>query len=119
MKYIKKFNESNGEEISETVNDILLELIDDGFDVAKAEYWVGGRVSYGRTAENIKVTISNNIAYTEADIMEVYGRICNYLESEGFKKDLIARNGYVGAIPHMDVFHFFSRYSSRFSFSRI
>ena len=114
----KKASEYNGEEICDTVNDILLELKDEGFD-ASARYWVGGRRSYGKTAENIEIKINSKRAYEEKDIMDVYERICDYLEQEGFEKDLVARDGYTGSVPHLTVFEFMETWSSRFSFSRI
>ena len=55
MRRIKIFEEfgSDGEEARDTVEDILQELEDVGFET-KAKYWIGGRKSYGKTAENIE-----------------------------------------------------------------
>lgn len=120
MRRIKIFEEfgSDGEEIRDTVEDILQELEDVGFET-KAKYWIGGRKSYGKTAENIEIRIYREKEYEAKDIKDVYERICRYLEQEGFKKDLVARDGYVGSVPHLSVFEFMETWSSRFSFSRI
>ena len=123
MKYLKRFNEnfkgSNlfNPEILSTVNDILLELSDDGFEI-KTKYWIGGRASYNKVAENIEIYISKNRKYEIDEIIEVYNRLCEYLESEGFKKDLLAENGKRGSIPHLTTYEFMGC-SSLFSFSAL
>jgi uncharacterized protein (UPF0335 family) len=113
-----KIFEEFGEDIRDTVEDILQELKDIGFET-KAEYWIGGRMSYGKKAENIEISIRREKEYEAKDIKDVYERICRYLEQERFKKDLVARDGYVGSVPHLSLFEFMETWSSRFSFSRI
>ena len=59
MKHLKRFNENfnKDSEILSTVNDILLELSDDGFEI-ETKYWIGGRVAYNKIAENIEIRIN-------------------------------------------------------------
>ena len=116
-KLFENFNK-NSEIILSTVNDILLELSDDGFEVY-TRYWVGGRVAYNRVAENIEVRITSSRKYEIDDIIEVYNRLCEYLYTWGFEKDLLARDGKVGSIPHLRIFEFMNTYSSTFSFSAL
>ena len=120
MKHLKRFNENfnKDSEVLSTVNDILLELSDDGFEI-ETKYWIGGRVAYNKIAEHIEIRINKNRKYEIDEIIEVYNRLCIYLDSEGFEKDLLAENGKVGSIPHLRIFEFMNSWSSRFSFSAL
>lgn len=133
MKHIKDFREAmgfgpGGEEILSDVDDILQELRDAGLE-AEAKHSIGGKASYGKVGEEIAISIKSksiwngedcfSAGYEESDIIDVYERICRYLESEGFEKDLVARNGYVGSVPHLRISSFMGSSSSHFSFSRM
>ena len=83
MKYLKRFNESmDHKEIKATLDDILLELSDEGFDIHCNVGW-----SVGTTSFEIRVD-RNGTSFKWEDISETMNRIYNYLSSLGEKISL-------------------------------
>lgn len=135
MRYLNKFNESNIEvsieSIIDDVNDILLELSDIGFEV-DVKYSYGASVGYTRKlkrrrrSQDIEIRVARDKEYDIDDIIEVYNRLCLYLESNKFEKKLVNRsvtnfNSYKPK-PHLGVFFYHDNFDhlwcSTFAFTR-
>ena len=84
MKYLKRFNESNTDDVIQTVKDILLPINDMGYNVSVTEY---------RYELAIKVVspLDKSLLMTD-EVKEEFIRMKDYLESEGY--DSIKTNFY-------------------------
>ena len=84
MKYLKRFNESNTDDVIQTVKDILLPINDMGYNVSVTEY---------RSELAIKVVspLDKSLLMTD-EVKEEFIRMKDYLESEGY--DSIKTNFY-------------------------
>ena len=76
MKYLKRFNESNTDDVIQTVKDILLPINDMGYNVSVTEY---------RYELAIKVVspLDKSLLMTD-EVKEEFIRMKDYLESEGY-----------------------------------
>jgi hypothetical protein len=85
MKYLKRFNESNTDDVIQTVKDILLPISDMGYDISVTEY---------RSELAIKVVspLDKSLLMTD-EVKEEFIRMKDYLESEGY--DSIKVNFYM------------------------
>ena len=84
MRYLKRFNESNTDDVIQTVKDILLPINDMGYNVSVTEY---------RSELAIKVVspLDKSLLMTD-EVKEEFIRMKDYLESEGY--DSIKTNFY-------------------------
>ena len=84
MKYLKRFNESNTDDVIQTVKDILLPINDMGYNISVTEY---------RSELAIKVVspLDKSLLMTD-EVKEEFIRMKDYLESEGY--DSIKTNFY-------------------------
>ena len=77
MKYLKRFNESNTDDVIENVKDILLPINDMGYDVSVSVYYEIGLtirvVSWG----------DKPLLITD-EVKEEFTRMKDYLQSEGY-----------------------------------
>jgi hypothetical protein len=85
MRYLKRFNESNTDDVIQTVKDILLPINDMGYNVSVTEY---------RSELAIKVVspLDKSLLLTD-EVKEEFIRMKDYLESEGY--DSIKVNFYM------------------------
>ena len=85
MKYLKRFNESNTDDVIQTVKDILLPINDMGYNISVTEY---------RSELAIKVVspLDKSLLMTD-EVKEEFIRMKDYLESEGY--DSIKTNFYM------------------------
>jgi hypothetical protein len=85
MKYLKRFNESNTDDVIENVKDILLPINDMGYNISVTEY---------RSELAIKVVspLDKSLLMTD-EVKEEFIRMKDYLESEGY--DSIKVNFYM------------------------
>ena len=76
MKYLKRFNESNTDDVIQTVKDILLPINDMGYNISVTEY---------RYELAIKVVspLDKSLLMTD-EVKEEFIRMKDYLESEGY-----------------------------------
>ena len=84
MKYLKRFNESNTDDVIQTVKDILLPINDMGYNISVTEY---------RSELAIKFVspLDKSLLMTD-EVKEEFIRMKDYLESEGY--DSIKTNFY-------------------------
>ena len=85
MKYLKKyklFESSFNEDIIDELNDILLELSDLGYFVDLREIKGTGVLNPDKIKVFIGGIADSNFAYD--DVKEVFERMTDYMESEGF-----------------------------------
>ena len=84
MRYLKRFNESNTDDVIQTVKDILLPINDMGYNISVTEY---------RSELAIKVVspLDKSLLMTD-EVKEEFIRMKDYLESEGY--DSIKTNFY-------------------------
>lgn len=101
MKYLKRFNESNG--LIDNINDIILELKDDGFDVTISKDF------YRKNSDTIDIRIKRNLTDSEFEkefnlpdfkainigvfsiskIKETILTICSYLGDNSYEVDSV------------------------------
>ena len=84
MRYLKRFNESNTDDVIQTVKDILLPINDMGYNISVTEY---------RSELAIKFVspLDKSLLMTD-EVKEEFIRMKDYLESEGY--DSIKTNFY-------------------------
>jgi hypothetical protein len=76
MKYLKRFNESNTDDVIENVKDILLPISDMGYEISVTEY---------RSELAIRVvTWTDKPLWITDEVKEEFIRMKDYLQSEGY-----------------------------------
>jgi len=83
MRYIKTYNESNSNEMVDTIKDICIELEDDGFSVEIKKSHDSGTTSlfirrYSKGAIN-RIGQSNTLSFTFDEVGDVVKRIADYV----------------------------------------
>ena len=81
MKHLKRFNESNTDNIKQIVKDILLPIYDMGYDISVNHY-----ILNGDTNQLIIRVVSwgDEPLYITDEVKEEFIRMKDYLESEGY-----------------------------------
>ena len=81
MKYLKRFNESNTDDVIENVKDILLPINDMGYDVSFRYYIINGD-----TSQLIIRVVSwgDKPLFITDEVKEEFTRMKDYLQSEGY-----------------------------------
>lgn len=82
MKYLRGFNESNTDEIKETIEDILLPISDLGYDISVEEY-----AAIPQLVLRIVSWTDEPLLITD-EIREEFTRMKDYLESKGYNSIL-------------------------------
>lgn len=81
MKYLKRFNESNTDNIIENVNDILLPINDMGYDISVKDYIINGDTN--QLIIRVVTYVDKPLLITD-DVKEEFIRMRDYLHSEGY-----------------------------------
>ena len=81
MRYLKRFNESNTDDIIQNVKDILLPINDIGYDISVKHYIINGD-----TNQLIIRVVSwgDKPLLITGDVKEEFIRMKDYLQSEGY-----------------------------------
>jgi len=95
MKYLKRFNESNTDDVIENVKDILLPISDMGYNVS-----VNGEIN--QLIIRVVTYVDKPLLITD-EVKEEFIRMKDYLHSEGY--DSIEANYYTrfNAVPALSV----------------
>jgi hypothetical protein len=96
MKYLKRFNESNTDDIIENVKDILLPINDMGYNVSVNHYIINGDTN--QLIIRVVTYVDKPLLITD-EVKEEFIRMKDYLHSEGY--DSIEANYYTrfNAVP--------------------
>ena len=81
MKYLKRFNESNTDDIIENVKDILLPINDMGYDISVNHYIINGDTN--QLIIRVVTYVDKPLLITD-EVKEEFIRMKDYLESEGY-----------------------------------
>ena len=100
MKYLRRFNESNLDEVIETIKDILLPINDLGYDISVVEY-----AATPQLVIRIVEWTDEPLLITD-EISEEFTRMKDYLESEGYNS-ILAKYWYSNSISHSRPFDYF------------
>ena len=82
MKFLKLFENYN--EVLDYINDILIDLKDDGFEIAINPSGVSNNKHIVR--QQISITIERSNRFKYSDIMPIVDRLTSYLKTEGYSK---------------------------------
>ncbi len=110
MKYLRKFNESTDitNNIKEDIDDILLELSDNGFHIMNAKksggYWHKAveKEVYHLTISKINVKWSKYEPYEYSEISEVVDRLVRYLGDNLLSKNITLYGNRLAIKPRKD-----------------
>ena len=96
MKYLKRFNESNTDDIIENVKDILLPINDMGYNVSVNHYILNGEIN--QLIIRVVTYVDKPLLITD-EVKDEFMRMKDYLHSEGY--DSIEANYYTrfNAVP--------------------
>ncbi len=78
MKYLKRFNESNTDDISQTIKDILLPISDMGYNIEVTE-----DTDFSQLIIRVVVWTNEPLLITD-EIKDDFIRMKDYLQSEGY-----------------------------------
>ena len=81
MKYLKRFNESNTDDIIENVNDILLPINDMGYDISVKHYIINGDTN--QLIIRVVTYVDKPLLIID-EVKEEFIRMRDYLHSEGY-----------------------------------
>ena len=81
MKYLKRFNESNTDDIIGNVKDILLPINDMGYDISVSHYILNGDTN--QLIIRVVTYVDKPLLITD-EVKEEFIRMEDYLESEGY-----------------------------------
>ena len=81
MKYLKRFNESNTDDIIENVKDILLPINDMGYDISVNHYIINGDTN--QLIIRVVTYVDKPLLITD-EVKEEFIRMKDYLQSEGY-----------------------------------
>ena len=81
MKYLKRFNESNTDDVIENVKDILLPINDMGYDISVNHYIINGDTN--QLIIRVVTYVDKPLLITD-EVKEEFIRMKDYLESEGY-----------------------------------
>lgn len=81
MKYLKRFNESNTDDIIGNVKDILLPINDMGYDISVNHYILNGDTN--QLIIRVVTYVDKPLLITD-EVKEEFIRMKDYLESEGY-----------------------------------
>ncbi len=95
MKYLKRFNESHTDDISQTIKDILLPISDMGYNIEVTE-----DTDFSQLIIRV-VTWTNEPLLITDEIKDDFIRMKEYLQSEGYGS--IRANFYVDRTGHRHV----------------
>lgn len=96
MRYLKRFNESNTDDVIENVKDILLPINDMGYDISVNHYIINGDTN--QLIIRVVTYVDKPLLITD-EVKEEFIRMKDYLHSEGY--DSIEANYYTrfNAVP--------------------
>ena len=81
MKYLKRFNESNTDDIIGNVKDILLPINDMGYDISVSHYILNGDTN--QLIIRVVTYVDKPLLITD-EVKEEFMRMKDYLQSEGY-----------------------------------
>ena len=81
MKYLKRFNESNTDDIIGNVKDILLPINDMGYDISVSHYILNGDTN--QLIIRVVTYVDKPLLITD-EVKEEFIRMKDYLQSEGY-----------------------------------
>ena len=81
MKYLKRFNESNTDDIIGNVKDILLPINDMGYDISVNHYIINGDTN--QLIIRVVTYVDKPLLITD-EVKEEFIRMKDYLQSEGY-----------------------------------
>jgi hypothetical protein len=105
MKYLKRFNESNTDDVIENVKDILLPISDMGYDIS-----VNPILLYNGDNENLVIRVvswGDQSLLISDDVKEEFMRMKDYLQSEGYNSiEVLYHLATPGVISSRDIKEF-------------
>jgi hypothetical protein len=81
MKYLKRFNESNTDDVIENVKDILLPISDMGYDISVNHYVINGDTN--QLIIRVVTYVDKSLVITD-EVKDEFIRMRDYLQSEGY-----------------------------------
>ena len=81
MRYLKRFNESNTDDIIENVKDILLPINDMGYDISVNHYIINGDTN--QLIIRVVTYVDKPLLITD-EVKDEFMRMKDYLHSEGY-----------------------------------
>ena len=83
MKYLKRFNESNTDDVIQTVKDILLPISDMGYEISVDEGIYYKQFSDSELVIRVVTYVDKPLSITD-EVKEEFIRMKDYLQSEGY-----------------------------------
>ena len=83
MKYLKRFNESNTDDVIENVKDILLPISDMGYEISVDEGIYYKQFSDSELVIRVVTYVDKPLSITD-EVKEEFIRMKDYLQSEGY-----------------------------------
>ena len=83
MKYLKRFNESNTDDVTQTVKDILLPISDMGYEISVDEGIYYKQFSDSELVIRVVTYVDKPLLITD-EVKDEFIRMKDYLNSEGY-----------------------------------
>jgi hypothetical protein len=81
MRYLKRFNESNNDDVIQTIKDILLPINDMGYNISVDHYILNGDTN--QLIIRVVTYVDKPLLITD-EVKEEFIRMKDYLQSEGY-----------------------------------
>ena len=98
MRYLKRFNESNNDDVIQTVKDILLPISDMGYEISVVSEVVFAKFRTNQLIIRVVTYVDKPLLITD-EVKDEFLRMKDYLQSEGYNSILAHYYTRFNAVP--------------------